>query len=641
MCIKTKKRLMRISVLAVLFVLVLTMFLGKPVVHAAEYTSYDTTDIESDLADIDTVLYPKNEKARHRLLDEVGFMEYSYSESVFIADNYYGLYFYVYNPTEKPVSLADGAHHINMATAYDENGEPTDYANCEITFLDATANNRFLKFKLSDSRAAYDTAVEYAAKHDGARRYDIASIQLLFSGDSHATDSFAGVDGQEGISFTYYCTGYSSGCGADPEAESTLDIQYKKLDTIALDIQSAWYRTDVISEDNDGFETSYTLSSVYFGIPDSYITEYGALQIVKAEWYEYKTTPILVTDNADIVNGLTPYLGYTLPAPVDDPWNVPYDENIPVSFYHYIGPSDSGQQGFGWNKKKSIDPLSRYDWLIETDNIEATVPNEKVQYWAEHYPINEGDEVLTVDGRNYNANLFSDEIDEGHVRGYNSKVFDARDESQWIDLKLENQTGWWESFWNQFVPPESRDEEWLTAENVKPIELITSDRISGNDSTVMNDILVDSTQLTDLRTYVETEEGKGNSVYILRFSLSEYNAITLDYDDGGFHLSYPQFYAATDTVYLAFDIIYLGFVRGDEVTIIPVVADPVDIYPALTPTEDLTQFEWWKLILAIIILIILMPILPYIFKVKRILKVLLVLLIMVVIGYFIYTGFQI
>lgn len=171
---------MRISVLAVLFVLVLTMFLGKPVVHAAEYTSYDTTDIESDLADIDTVLYPKNEKARHRLLDEVGFMEYSYSESVFIADNYYGLYFYVYNPTEKPVSLADGAHHINMATAYDENGEPTDYANCEITFLDATANNRFLKFKLSDSRAAYDTAVEYAAKHDGARRYDIASIQLLF-----------------------------------------------------------------------------------------------------------------------------------------------------------------------------------------------------------------------------------------------------------------------------------------------------------------------------------------------------------------------------------------------------------------------------------------------------------------------------
>lgn len=597
MRLKTKQRWMKISVLIMLLILCFTMF--PQTAYASEYIAYDNTDIESDLADIDTSAYPKDESARHRLLDDVGFMEYAYSDSVFIADNYYGLYFYVYNPTEKPVSLTSGAHHVNMATAYDENGEPSDYNNCEITFLDATANNRFLKFKLTDSRAAYDREVSYAAKHGGERRYDIASIQLLFSGDDHATDSFTGVDNQEGVSFTYFCTGYSAGCGADPEAESTLDIQYKKLDTIGLDIQSTWYRTDRI----DG-EMRYTLSSVYFAVDDRYITDYGTLQIVKAEWYEYKTTPILVTDSNQIETALTPYLGYTLPQDEKGDYR---DTSVPFYFYEYLGPGDTADHhGLGWNTYYSRDSMQmrRYDWLIKVDDIKATVPSEKVQEWAENYPVYAGDDVLTVDGRTYNANLFTDEVDDGHTRGYNVKVFDARDESQWIDLKTIDQTSDWDKFWNQFLPAGSRDEEWVIAEDVKPIEEVTPERVNGSDAAVMNDLLVDSSQVGKLRSYVQNAEESNKTVYMLRFSLSEYNATDLEYhpsDDWSGH-DYIDFYAATDTVYLSFDIIYLGFVKNDVVTIIPVVADPVDVYPALTPTEDLEKdnIPWWAYVILIV-----------------------------------------
>lgn len=588
---------MKISVLIMLLILCFTMF--PQTAYASEYIAYDNTDIESDLADIDTSAYPKDESVRHRLLDDVGFMEYAYSDSVFIADNYYGLYFYVYNLTEKPVSLTSGAHHVNMATAYDENGEPSDYNNCEITFLDATANNRFLKFKLTDSRAAYDREVSYAAKHGGERRYDIASIQLLFSGDDHATDSFTGVDNQEGVSFTYFCTGYSAGCGADPEAESTLDIQYKKLDTIGLDIQSTWYRTDRI----DG-EMRYTLSSVYFAVDDRYITDYGTLQIVKAEWYEYKTTPILVTDSNQIETALTPYLGYTLPQDEKGDYR---DTSVPFYFYEYLGPGDTADHhGLGWNTYYSRDSMQmrRYDWLIKVDDIKATVPSEKVQEWAENYPVYAGDDVLTVDGRTYNANLFTDEVDDGHTRGYNVKVFDARDESQWIDLKTIDQTSDWDKFWNQFLPAGSRDEEWVIAEDVKPIEEVTPERVNGSDAAVMNDLLVDSSQVGKLRSYVQNAEESNKTVYMLRFSLSEYNATDLEYhpsDDWSGH-DYIDFYAATDTVYLSFDIIYLGFVKNDVVTIIPVVADPVDVYPALTPTEDLEKdnIPWWAYVILIV-----------------------------------------
>lgn len=597
MRLKTKQRITKISVLIMLLILCFTMF--PQTAFASEYIAYDNTDIESDLADIDISAYPKNENGRHRLLDEVGFMEYAYSDSVFIADNYYGLYFYVYNPTEKTVVLAEGAHHVNMATAYDENGAPVDYDNCEITFLDATANNRFLKFKLTDSRAAYDREVSYAAKHGGERRYDIASIQLLFSGDDHATDSFTGVDNQEGVSFTYFCTGYSAGCGADPEAESTLDIQYKKLDTIGLDIQSTWYRTDRI----DG-EMRYTLSSVYFAVDDRYITDYGTLQIVKAEWYEYKTTPILVTDSNEIETALTPYLGYTLSQDEKGDYR---DTSVPFYFYEYLGPGDTADHhGLGWNTYYSRDSMQmrRYDWLIKVDDIKATVPSEKVQEWAENYPVYAGDDVLTVDGRTYNANLFTDEVDDGHTRGYNVKVFDARDESQWIDLKTIDQTSDWDKFWNQFLPAGSRDEEWVIAEDVKPIEEVTPERVNASDAAVMNDLLVDSSQVGKLRSYVQTAEESNKTVYMLRFSLSEYNATDLEYhpSDDWSGYDYIDFYAATDTVYLSFDIIYLGFVKNDVVTIIPVVADPVDVYPALTPTEDLEKdnIPWWAYVILIV-----------------------------------------
>ena len=597
MRLKRKQRITKISVLIMLLILCFTMF--PQTAFASEYVAYDNTDIESDLADIDVSAYPKDENGRHRLLDEVGFMEYAYSDSVFIADNYYGLYFYVYNPTEKPVVFAEGAHHVNMATEYDENGAPIDYDNCEITFLDATANNRFLKFKLTDSRAAYDREVSYAAKHDGERRYDIASIQLLFSGDGHATDSFTGVDNQEGVSFTYFCTGYSAGCGADPEAESTLDIQYKKLDTIGLDIQSTWYRTDRI----DG-EMRYTLSSVYFAVDDRYITDYGTLQIVKAEWYEYKTTPILVTDSNEIETALTPYLGYTLSQDEKGDYR---DTSVPFYFYEYLGPGDTADHhGLGWNTYYSRDSMQmwRYDWLIKVDDIKATVPSEKVQEWAENYPVYSGDEVLTVDGRTYNANLFTDEVDDGHTRGYNVKVFDARDESQWIDLKTIDQTSDWDKFWNQFLPAGSRDEEWVIAEDVKPIEEVTPERVNASDAAVMNDLLVDSSQVGKLRSYVQNAEESNQTVYMLRFSLSEYNATDLEYhpSDDWSGYDYIDFYAATDTVYLSFDIIYLGFVKNDVVTIIPVVADPVDVYPALTPTEDLEKdnIPWWAYVILIV-----------------------------------------
>ena len=113
----------------------------------------------------------------------------------------------------------------------------------------------------------------------------------------------------------------------------------------------------------------------------------------------------------------------------------------------------------------------------------------------------------------------------------------------------------------------------MIEEDIKPIVEVTPKMVNAADDIVAQEVLIDETQVSDLRDYVTKADEEGKTTYMLRFSLSEYNAATVEYHDGGVHLSFPEFYAATDTVYLSFDIIYLGFVKNDVVTIIPVVAD--------------------------------------------------------------------
>ncbi len=597
-------------------------------VCAAEYIAYDYTEIESDLAKVNIAAYPMNPLGKHRLLDDVGFMEYAYSESSFISGTYYGIYFYVYNPTEKAVSEETGANVVNMAVSYGENGEPTDYANCALKFLDKTANNRFLKFRLDDSAGAYKTARAYAEAHGGTRRYDIASVQLLFKGDDTATDSLSGREGNEGASFTYYCKGYSAGCDEVQSDENTLEITYKKLDTISLDIRSTWYRTDNLTPSAYHTEKRKTLSSVYFAVPNYYMDNYGALQIVKAEWYEYRTSLVLVTDDDDIHAKLKRCAGYSLPYTLEGV-NGPvyYDPNIDFYFYDYLGPSDSGEQGLGWNhaSKNALDSIQRYDWAIKVDDITKTASGKLLEEYANSYAV--GSDVLNVAGRTYNAHLFSETVEEGHTRGYNQKVFDARDESQWLDLKLQDNTSGWDQFWNIFIPGRNK-EDWLTKEDIKPIETLTGDRVGVSDYELSNDILVDESELQDLRSYVEQAEEEEKTTFLLRFSLSEYDAETFEFwdDSTGWFESPPNIVGFEDAVYLGFDIIYLGFVKEDAVTIIPVVANPIDIYPSYTPTDsagrndsdDNGGFDWlkWVVIAVIIILllVLLFPILPYILQ---------------------------
>lgn len=142
-----------------LFVLMTTaVFAGfTPVntVLAAENTenNFDDTAVTDDLSeyDLSQFVYDKNGSIQF-----VTLAEYCFSASALNMENY-ALYVYIYNPARLAISERQGANTVNMAIAYDEDGNPCDYANVPLKLCGiATGDHSKLlyKFRIIDEDGA-------------------------------------------------------------------------------------------------------------------------------------------------------------------------------------------------------------------------------------------------------------------------------------------------------------------------------------------------------------------------------------------------------------------------------------------------------------------------------------------------------
>ena len=82
--------------------------------YAAEAPALDQTKLLDDLDEIDLSAYPKNESGTVTLLN---FAEFGYAQIPSESD--FGIYLYVYNPSERELSERNGANTVNMAVAYE------------------------------------------------------------------------------------------------------------------------------------------------------------------------------------------------------------------------------------------------------------------------------------------------------------------------------------------------------------------------------------------------------------------------------------------------------------------------------------------------------------------------------------------
>lgn len=628
---KTKDIFRQIAyVIAALVLCVFTFISGQGKlsaysVRADSVGGFDKSPISEDLQDVSVLEYPKNPIGTYSLLR---LTEFCYSERPFLAENF-GLYVYVYNPTE--MILEQTYNTVTMATAYNADGKPSAYDRLDLIYLDCTDNHRFYKFKVSDPEAL-TRSQEYAKAHNGERRYDISDIDL------RPTETEKNKDG---VARTYYFSGYAKGCSDETVNDSSLSVRYEGLDTIDLEVNHTNYRMQNPYK-------SYTyqeVNSVYFSVPQRYFDYYGGLQKIKSTWYEYRTNPVFVTSDTAAYEALNDYIGVDIGEKDETlKWRVLWEETFSVTgsgqFYTFAKDYNRLSEADSWGSVYATirgKNYPRMDWLFDTEGKSFKsyqIPRERVFEYIETYTDTHPSQEKLA-GK-YAENLFAESIDDNRIaflenpeekRGKITQEIDAEEDT--FDLMQYKDQSFWEKFWGK------RPETETPMKGVSPISVVEKSDLELGKTAFCDKFLVNPQDYETVIGYCsealkKTAENAVKPV-IFHFAVNDYYSATARYDlvagfgQSGYTLSDPDGYVAQQSVFLDYKIISLTFRKNGIDTVVPVVSNPLDIINGFDPPNDddlIGNNPDWKTIIKfvlgiigiILLLVILAPVLPFVFQ---------------------------
>ena len=640
--------LLCIIALATVVCTLLTMV--HPIVaYAAESeTGFDSTNVLDDLQSskvngkpFDIADYPFNES---KDIQVISFVEYCYSYKANLRDNY-GLYVYIYNPKGLNLSTNEKQNKIQMAVAYDAEGNPTDYAKFSLEFCSKVESgdykNLFYKFKVIDHKVNGTTFSDRV--NSNARRYDVSGVEITTYGSSTATEY--------SVCGTYIFTGFAEGYGPDANAKSTLSCDVEYLETIELSVKHTFYRSET-SALGSGHQNQ--LDTVYFSVPKRFLDTYGTLQRIKAEWYEYKTKEILVTSNTDFYNAASPYIGVPLGNSPNEYGLYEYVEDIGYSLG--IGAGKAGDMyvaQWGWNLGDGylhvptnvlyymflVDDIEEYDPYAETVTVGGIQSNDLYEY-IKNYRKSYTSGKLPIKDGTISADLFESDIDDSRKmntengvikKGYSYYDFDADVDLQTLQSWSSTSPSFWDNWLNFGLGAAFTGGPNEESKTVAPIQILKASDLTGTNAEIAERLLVNVNDVDAIKAEYNnavTVSGTNDEekvVVLFRFATSDYysEAVDIIEPNAGFLWSDKHYegeaYIAQESVFFDFDIIQLTFNKDGEYTVIPVVSSPIDIVNDITPPVNMPdEVDWWKialaLILVVLLLVLLAPVLPYIIQ---------------------------
>ena len=645
-----RKNRVLLCIIAMAMVVCTVFMMVQPIVaYAAENElNFDSTNVLDDLTSstvngkpFDITDYPFDES---KDIQVISFVEYCYSYKANLRDNY-GLYVYIYNPKGLNLSTNDKQNKIQMAVAYDAEGNPTDYQKFNLEFCSKTESgdykNLFYKFKVVDKNVNNTTFADRV--NSIARRYGVSGIELTTYGASNATEY--------GVNGTYIFTGYSEGYGPDANAKSTLACDVEYLETIELSVKHTFYRSQTSSL---GAGHQNQLDTVYFSVPKRFIDTYGKLQRIKAEWYEYKTKEILVTSNTDFYNAVTPYIGVEIGGSPNEFGLYEYNEDIGYSLG--IGAGKAGDMyvaQWGWNLGEGylhvpttalyymflVSNIEEYDPYADTVSI-GGVQSNALYEWINNYNKSYKSGRLPIKDGSISADLFESDIDASRKmnnengviqKGYSYYDFDADVDLQTLQSWSSTSPSFWDNWINFGLGAAFTGGPDEASKTVAPIQILKASDLNGSNTEIAERLLVNVSDVDSIKAEYNnavTVNGANDEekvVVMFRFATSDYysEAVDIIEIDGGFLWSDKhtegQAYIAQESVFMDFDIIQLTFNKDGEYTVIPVVSSPIDIVNDITPPVNMPdETPWWKIALAVVLVVLLLvllaPILPYIIQ---------------------------
>lgn len=600
----------RITLLLAIMLLATTLLgCGVSTAFAASTDNlYDKTYVLDDLQG-STIAGEKFDIANYPYTNMVETQLFTLTEYAYTLDEKrqsdYALYVYVYNPSGNEILSTRNA--VSMATTY-KGSEAVDYEKFDLQLLSVSKNeyaNLFYKFKILHT----EKVLARINATNTNRRYDIAELELNYGGTIAAINV--------GNSWTY--KGFAKGCGVT--TENTLICTTDKIDTLKLDVNSAWWRIN-----NSAYESD-TLNTAYFGVPNAIFEKYGKLQQIKANWFETKTSPIPVLSSKAHFNAIYPYVGRSVPKS-DIHWDREYSEQSGYfadymlysyncrqrgSFtdlpYYFMCSGDYCPKPYLYFNSGIQAPYNKADpasaalvdkplhWLFYSAN--ERVSSQELKNWMADYTNHFGGELL-ID--KYSACLFEPTVDANRQYGWqgadgNGVVVDA---DALFTIDGFNMWGSLENFFLGLF--HDYDEE--TVKDIAPIYIVQDKDVSNvSNADIARNLLIDEIEVPAFLSQYTANKAAGKQTVLFRFAVTKYKAGRVKLENRQREDDTSEVLVAKQTVFLDFDVIWLKFVAEGKETVIPTAAAPIDVVGGITPPAADKTLPWWVIALIVIAII--------------------------------------
>ncbi len=524
-----------------LFICALFVFSSIPVSATADTGLVsELAQTKTDGASFNFGDWPRNDEgsAAFITIGEVGYSATGTTSS-------FALYLYVYNPTEKAI-VKNGKNAVTMATAFDKDGKASTYSKFSLEFVEASANNRFFKFKILDPAGMIKNVVR-----NYGRIYLFSELELHYLGTTNA-ESF-----KMGRRYEF------SGTAADGNLSHTR----KDIEVIQSPVTYTYFRT---ATSDAGVGHQNQLNSVYFTVPNRLLkpTLGGQLSRIKVEWTEQKTAPVFVVKDDDIYSNLMEYVGIDIGQ---------YSADVPFTMISQSALS-SGIWSVGqyvYNEKggltgsvapAEIIPLIAY--VFETDSYEAggiSVSSEDLKQWIYSYQESNGELPEW---------LFYGSVDEGREKGWQSHDITLGVKYDLISY-TENMGEIRKWFYEKLggVTEESY-------KNLDAFYYVKASDLVGSDEDISERLCVNVNDVSDLKNRYTSAIANNETLVLFRYAETDYFTEKMVYSDskvlGSWLYSGDLLYFFQETVFLDWDMIELEFDLNGEKTVVPYVMSPQD-----------------------------------------------------------------
>jgi len=524
------------------------------------------------------------------------FIEYCYSPDPSNQQDY-SLFLYVYNPSLSSINTSSQLNRIQMARDY-VGDKPVVYDKYLLSYCN-DYNRLFYKFEILFTPSQRTQILNRLDAIE--RRYDAPGFELFINGNQNATDNK--------IARTIFATGYALGYGLD-NTVSNLAIRMQGMETVSLDVKHTEYRT-LTSDAGAGFQNQ--INSVYFSVPNYFINAYGRLQKILAEWWEYKTAPIIVTKDQTVYDNLYPAIGQYVEDTTKYYGLYLNPQSIPFNLFWKFNTwgnwcFNDNRGGLFPNQMSQIDYYLYYLFkvnLIEQNNggvLKGDISSDTLQDYIYSYNKSYNKGSFTTKNGQISKDLFIDKIDEvrenaGIKRGYNVVEFDA-DDALSYSTYWDNNPSYWQQvkdfgWWNAtFRAKDLVGKNEIGRDNILTIYPLEDSDIVGNISTISDNLLVHRNDVSALKEYYQNAKANNETTFLFRFAQTEFFAdwVEVHRPWNPFDLTNVAYYAQ-ETVFLDFDIIQLTFSKDGVYTVIACVSNPLDIVAEITPPTTPKPFD--------------------------------------------------